>query len=159
MRPTVPGASFCWATLPSRENERSVLQLPPPPPVWPPIDTSCSVPAAHAAIVRTPMGPDGTFNREAARSLPASPESGLGGLAARGSPTATQGRARLAQDPVDEAVRAAGRGREFADALTRVVLLAQIRRQLVPVVAGDAPALAELGHVTPPRKAFVGGIP
>src|SRR4051794_10069802 len=52
------------------------------------------------------------------------------GLAPGGAPAASQGGPRLAEDPVHEAVRAAGVGCQLADACPTFVPLAQVAREL-----------------------------
>ena len=71
------------------------------------------------------------------------------GLATAGrTTTPAQRHSRLAQDPVDEAVGPSCRGCQRADALTRVIPLAEGRRQLAAIHPRHPRAFLEgLGHM------------
>src|SRR5258708_1070259 len=98
---------------------------------------------ARSAAAPDPTGAAGTAAQVVLRS-----GGGYSGLLASGRPAASaQVHAGLGQDAVDESVRASGGGCQSADALTGVVPLLEIRRQLVALGTGHAGALLQgLGH-------------
>lgn len=74
------------------------------------------------------------------------PPRGLLLLRAGGAAAATQRHTGLGEHPVHEAVRPSGRLRERPDAGALLVLLLQLRCELVPGNASDPAALLQVGH-------------